>query len=348
MELLNNLLRYLVGIIFPGLICLFWLSLFFIGLDISFEHYFFGEITPLEIGSEEISGKAGEGRSKSTITDVLDSSLGLLIIIAFALVIGQIFRIKTLDRLEIKATNFESWNLITRLEFSGIKKWFSLFTKTIFIIKPGSQLPEKIVISKTERLLRVEKAFNLLLAKSRSSEVTDDQIHKELLILYKEVQPLEVFPYPLSSRIRRKLGLPNAYDEFFLLLENKMNNSTFFNHCTSLIFHSDSSLKEELLRAEDLVRLLAGIYYNLRLAFYCSFTIFVIQGINYFSTILSFSLSTCLIACGFVVLSLIGQAEILTRIRRRRKKEVNFAYDGYYFIMTASKPSKKSVHGATG
>ena len=125
--------------------------------------------------------------------------------------------------------------------------------------------------------------------------------------------------------------------------EGILKRKRFFNYCKIVIYEHSASLKEEVIRQENLVRLFAGIYYVVKFGIWVSivlgilhlfmfasfylfpFTFLAYENIEFFLGIVGISVFTI-----FVLRYL--RIEILSRLRYMRMKELNLVFDSFYIL----------------
>lgn len=317
MELLRDLIRDLVGIIFPGsLIVIFTIWLLW-GVFLPFN---------TSLDSSPVS----------LITSANNFAV-LFALLIFSYVAGQLLRIRQLNDVERKATERSRKDKDIRQAVLGIGKIMN------WQDDENAKTPEAIF-----------EKVRLELNEEFSGEEPPLQ-RSQLEAIYRGIRDWEEFPYPYTLRIRSKLWHPPAYFQFFRKYdEQKINtNTTFFNYCKSVAYEYSPSFKEELIRQEALVRLLAGIYYALKFGFWAitpviavHFFNLIIKGIFapesliydssgtlnlHFSVEIVIISTLSLIAFGF------ARADILKRIRRTRLKEANMAFDAFYICSIRNK-----------
>ena len=214
MQVVRDLVRDLVGILFPGGLLVILVVWFFLTILVAFY--------PLEVTS---------------LLDKADNWLAFALLLIFSYVAGQILRIKTLEGLDKKATEeYRKKRIKNKPELENMK--FEELTK---------------------RFDEAEKNY-------LTNNDPDDL--KNMLNIHQEYNNTfdsewEYFPYPYTLKGRRHKNEPKEYNNFYKKYDkqNITNNHTFYHFCKSVFYERSPSFKEEVLRQESLVRLLAGIYY---------------------------------------------------------------------------------------
>jgi len=165
----------------------------------------------------------------------------------------------------------------------------------------------------------------------------------------------EDFPYPYYSKADSFLRQSDKYNEFFekYYKQGIMKYRTFFNFCKSAIIEYSSSLKEEVLRQESLLRLFSGIYYAIRYGKRISIivgSLHLISMIAYHLKIefvphsdLGNSYLIIIFSLLAVLIFLFMNREILSRVRYMRYKEIELVYSGFYIICKKNKLDQEFI-----
>jgi len=221
-------------------------------------------------------------------------------------------------------------------------------------IKRLDDLEEKCTIKyrETEKKNLTEEDFNNSIEEIKKEE---DKYYsgnikiqklKEIYRIHNEKFGLwEFFPYPYVIKGRRLIQQSKKYNKFFEKYEKKgiTKFKTFFNFCKSVIYEYSTSLKEEVIRQESLVRLFAGIYYAIKYGMPINIflgTAHLIKFIYFYSKEFTYTnyLKNCdsliiFIICLFLFFILMYiNNEIIQRLRIMRAKELNLTYDAFYII----------------
>ncbi len=345
MEVIRDLIREIVGIIFPGIFFLVLTSWFFIGSFLIF------------IGMDKMTILG------LPVVKTMDSFLGLLIFLVFSFVAGQFFRIKTLEKIDGLATLKEYWK--KKKKEKGVFKWIdknikqgffsSIFFQVWFFIlnkekikkawKEEYKIEEKQIkkndigkpIPKNYLSIGIEGDKQLLL--NPNDEYWENASQQELGRFYNQLYIKDTFPYYSSTKVRYKLGHPDQLNKFFDEFEKKnlLRTTTFFNFCKSAIIEFNGGMKEEVLSAEALTRLLAGVFYTLSYGIWINLILIALYLFGHlFSDFFEVSdnVFNFVVFSSFITLILFIYAKgvILDRIRRRRTKELNVVYEGFYLL----------------
>lgn len=298
MEVIRDLIRDLVGIIFPGSFLVFTAICFLISLLF------------LVYPMEAIVG----------ISALLNSSGAFFIFLAFSYIAGQSLRIKQLEDLESECTE--------------------LYRKTF---RKGKTSTEEYETSLTE----VKEAERAYLARRLTREKLKEVFahHIERFGLW------EKFPYSAYLKLRRLRANTKSYNDFFEKYEKQgiTNDQAFFHFCLMVVYEYSTSLKEELLRQEALIRLFAGMFYALKFGRGVSVIVAALHSAAFLT--ITFGNITFLpylqdknnagISASIAIVSLLAyilfeylRREILKRLRPMRVKEVRMAYESFYLLST--------------
>lgn len=197
-----------------------------------------------------------------------------------------------------------------------------------------------------------ETAFNEAVEKLKQTEIQyyDGALQKgDLVKAYREYMSRfgfwESFPYRYLVKGRRLIQQSEDYNKFFEKYEKEgiTEFKSFFNMCKAVIYEYSTSLKEELIRQEALVRLFAGIYYAIKyglpinifigLAHFIKFTYFILSDFSkesYYTN--ANSLIIFLVSFMILIIFLYLNREIKRLLRVMRGKEVTMTYDAIYII----------------
>lgn len=334
MDLLKDLIRDLVGVIFPGTIFI----LVFIWLPI-------GICLPFNISQEPDFWVLMEQIAENTFI--------WLFFILFSYIAGQYLRIKMLSELENKANIWRFGLTETHHRLASDPKPPTWHQKLIFLIFGTYRL----------RLLRINKEYS----KSVEEALKNDEIKAEtenLFTKYSSFQTQEArtalynsaikwyrrekAPFYYVTKLRRLRGQSKLYNDFFDAFDREgvLQRTTFFNYCKSVIYEYSPSLKEELLRTEALVRLMAGLYYSFHSAILVNLIILFWQVLLFilhyfrmaigdfqFHTVnLQTSALISLSAFFIFIIAILIKRQTLNRIQNRRMKEVHLTYEGFYLL----------------
>lgn len=316
MELLKDLLRDLIGIIFPGGLLVFFSIIGFFGVGI------------LIVPPGDILG---------IFKNVNSSTFNILFVI-FSFIAGQNIRIRRLVEVEKKAT--ESYR----------KKQASKWKKSVAVL--------------TSEFETYRKAIHDLISAYYKGEKTDTDLaayRENIRKLYekqKDVYELwERFPYPLQTKVCLFLEQPKDMIDFYgAYIENqniidKEDEKGFFNYCKVCILCSNSALKDEVLREEALIRLMAGLIFVIRTGvFWIAIVLFShllfwatryldIHDWFFQADYAMISVYSKMFFIGSIVtlsILLILRREILTKngLRIMRHKEVNVVFESYFLVKT--------------
>ena len=290
MELIRDLLRDLVGIIFPGgLLVILTLWLFFC-IAIA--------VVPI---------------NALNVFAVADNSTGFFVLLIFSYIAGQLLRVRGLGRLEKICT--EEYQKRRKPTLS--QKDFDQSIETI-VSEEGAYFSGQSTLDKLQEIYRQ---------------------HIEKFGIWEE------FPYPYFIKGRRLLYQSADYNEVFDKYDSQgfTKFSRFFNFCKTVIYEYSPSLKEELIRQEALIRLLAGIYYVNKYGTVVSLVVGVIHMamiVSFFQYRLTFlSYANPVYLSGIVTITIFAyivfiylNRTILSELRFMRMKEIDLAYDGFYII----------------
>lgn len=316
MDLLKELIRDLIGIIFPGSILVFliiagtWALSFFLYPEISVER----------------------------VSEHLQIPILFFFFIAVSYIAGQYLRIKTLTDIENKAS------LMYRKERQ-----------------------QKFKENKEEGNLDFEKYKNRLKTLSKPYFEKEGQL-KGFKEVIREIQhgnryfrKWERFPYPYEMLRRRLLFKPYHYNKFFQKFVEKGNMKVehdhyFINFCKVVVSKFNPDLKDEILRQQSLVRLLAGIYYVTKFGQYLGiilgllYLVFGVVGYTFFDETQLGSYKILLTKAPMIfLLSLITviscyllKREIIQKdkLRTMRQAEVELVFDSFYTVCTTEKDLK--------
>lgn len=308
MDLLKDLIRDLIGIIFPGTLLVIFYIWFIAGIAVSFE---------------EISWE-----NSVHFSNLMDKSLTWFVLLVISFVAGQFLRIKTLEGLDKKSTVYAYWKSLGKQRFAERLKQ-KVFVSFGWM---GNKMKEELEGKRQEIYAKIKSAFE----KDKKEKERIEDFQK----LKREISGLEYFPYYWAMRLRQKLGLPQRivrfYDKFYE--QGIFKGKSFFNFCTLAIFEYSPALKEEVLRAESLVRLLAGAYYAfhqfllINLGLFIYHLIIVIAASIANPGMLLPNPVMLLFSAFFILVSIFVKQEVLTKLPRRRAKEANLVFDGFYLI----------------
>lgn len=322
MELLRDLIRDLVGIIFPGsLIVIFTIWLLW------------GVFLPFNV--------TVDSSPVSLITSANNFAV-LFALLVFSYVAGQLLRIRQLNYIEKKATDRLRKDAQKRKALLGLADIVNREAQE----KP--EIPETVFEA-------VKKAVD-----EESSEKGTSLGRRQLEQIYYGIRDWEVFPYPYTMKVRSRLWHPPAYFQFFRKYDEQQQEqgTTFFNYCKSAVYEYSPSFKEELIRQEALVRMLSGIFYALKyglwvtaLAGIVHLTFLWISREELTIDIAEIGKAPLHPSAGIVILSVLAflafrwaREDILNRIRRSRQKEVNLVFDAFYICCNRYEELKK-LHG---
>ena len=296
MEFIRDLIRDLVGIIFPGSFFIFTALCFLISLLFLFY--------PVV--------------SASDVSALLNSTGAFFIFLVFSYIAGQSLRIKQLGDIEKKCTELYRKNLNKK----GISS--EDYEKSLILVREA------------------EEAYSTgKLSREKLSKVFDKHIDKYGL--------WEEFPYPTYTKWRRLRACPKDYNDFVEKYEKQgiIARQAFFHFCQTVVYEYSTSLKEELLRQEALIRLFAGMFYALIFGRIVSIIALILHSLalvlfrgNSFLPYLQNN-SNAGISEGIIIVSLLAylafeyfRVEILKRLRAMRAKEVRMTYDSFYLVST--------------
>lgn len=299
MEVIRDLIRDLVGIIFPGSFLVFTTLCFLVSLLFLFY--------PMDTFTD--------------LSPLMSSSGALFIFLVFSYIAGQSLRIKQLDGVEKRCTELYR----KKLEKTGISN--ADYEKSVVLVREA------------------EKAYAARrLSREKLSKVFDKHIDRFGL--------WEKFPYPLALKWRRLKGNTDKYNDFFEKYEKQgiTDEAAFFHSCLMVVYEYSTSLKEELLRQEALIRLFAGMFYALIFGRIVSVItillhsmVLVLSGNQAFASFLQ-AKSDTRISWLIIIISLLAyllfeylNREILKQIRMMRLKEVRMTHESFYVVSTEHK-----------
>jgi hypothetical protein len=126
-----------------------------------------------------------------------------------------------------------------------------------------------------------------------------------------------------------------------------VGRQVFFSFCQMVVYEYSTSLKEELLRQEALIRLFAGMFYALIFARIVSIVTIILHSMALVlfekSSFLPYlqDKSNARISLVIIIVSLLAylafeyfKMEILKRLRDMRVKEARMAYESFYMLST--------------
>src|SRR5579863_9377279 len=316
MDIVRDLVRDLVGILFPGavVVLLTWGALWSVLV-------LFFPLVPIGLAA---------------------NNYAFLVPLIFSYIVGQFLRMKRLEDIENKCTEMfrKRWSMqqprLVR-ETCGEKAYEEL--------KRREDLKHKLIANDVEWRKATEDLDKLeqIYLSSKATPAQERQ-RQDLYREYVERFDLwETFPYPYRVKARRVLQYSTDYNRFFEKYDREgiTKFETFFIFCKAVAFQHSPTFKEELLRQEALVRMFAGLYYATRYGLY-------LVGVTLVAH-LSLAIATKgrswialgppqlpLIAGGFclALVTLFGliNREILRRLLHMRAKELNLAHDAFYLI----------------
>lgn len=308
MEFIRDFIRDIVGILFPGGLLVI-LILWFIFAFIVFGIAFL--FIPFDLFNTLPS---------------FNKLANFFLLVIFSYVAGQFLRMKQLSSLEKKCTD--------------------VYRKKI--IKNSKEENEGKPKISHEEFEKSVASINEAKRKYFSGKLKLEEL-KEIYITHKNRFDLwEKFPYPYFFTGGGFLLNTEEYNKFFEKYDKQgiMRNQAFFNFCKSVIFEYSPSFKEEALRQESLIRLMAGIYYVIKY----SKIINIIVGILHLVLITVYNLNLNILprfsynrigyySFGIVVISFLVlfiswymKRGILQRLRLMRLKELSIVYNGFYII----------------
>ena len=320
MELLRDIIRDLVGILFPGGFLILFFSIFLFGLLIF--------VIPINLFNNIFS---------------FNNFILFSILIIFSYIAGQSLRMKQLNDLETICTNAFRLSQIDKLNNNSSSQENN-----------KDNTDENSVQSKNCDIEfwdnEFNKSINFLIEKDKdfnSGKIKPEEYKDVYREHQKKYGLWEEFPYPIQLKERRLLRQSANYNNFFKNYDAQgiTKDKTFFNFCKSVIIENSPSFKEEVHQQESLVRLFAGIYYAIRYSrifitttaiIHIIFIILSKQIIDKFDVIKLKNINISLILLIITPIILFTfwhfNKEIISRLRLMRVKEVNLAYDGFYII----------------
>lgn len=358
MELLRDLIRDLVGILFPGGLFVFFTAWFLWGVLILF-------------GSEDVLNIFLTGN------DFVVSFM--LIIISY--IAGQSLRLKRLDDIEKRCTNKYRKKRVARYleKYAGeckrknggcvrlqvgkcIGKLVAEYSDKDSLKYEEKLIPRlKAMIKRvwnrfkrnrwgnesiTEYVYAMKEEFN---ESRKQLDDNEEEYYRKAMSLedltdkYKRHNYIygiwEEFPYPYQLRGRRLDRQSADYNDFFEKYDRQhvTRTQTFFHFCKSVAYQHSPPFREELIHQESLVRLFAGIYYVSVYGWVTSLIVAVFHGfallkVPFPSQNTDDSGGIVLVSVLIFWILLYLRNEILSRLRFMRVKEIRLAYDGFYLI----------------
>jgi len=294
MEVIRDLIRDLVGIIFPGSFLAFTALCFLISILVLFY--------PINIANQ--------------ISTLLSSSGVFFIFLVISYIAGQSLRIKQLGDVENKCTELYR----KKLSKTGVTN--DGYEKSVAVVKEEE-----------------ENYFAGRLTRDKLNKVFDKHVDRYGL--------WEKFPYPIYLKARRLMANPESYNDFFEKYEKQgvANKQAFFGFCQMHVYEYSTSLKEELLRQEALIRLFAGMFYVAIFGRITSILTIIIHSITLVllgpTNFLPFlqDKSNARISWIIIIISVLAylvfeymKSEILKRLRFMRVKEVRMTYESFYLV----------------
>ncbi len=244
-------------------------------------------------------------------------------LIIFSYTFGQFLRLKQLDYLEGRCT--EEYR---KKRVKEIKK------------KEASEISQSKLQAEFEQSIQ---KLDELEEKYSTGNLEIEQLKKEYIEHRDRFGFWEESPYPYLLKARRLVKKSIGYNKFFEKYDGQgvMKHRAFFNFCKDVIFEYSSSLKEEAVRQESLIRLFAGIYYAIRygnivnsiivILHLILITIYHLKLVS-FSYRYDYSYGIVLVSLTVLLIFLYLRKEVLCRLRNMRGKELEMVYNSFYIL----------------